>query len=43
MSKYNIIHIIFKCCVSYMYLIGMLQNLKLTYDLIDLIEEKKAL
>ena len=37
MSKYNIIQIIFKFCVSQMYLIVMLPNIKGTYDQIDLI------
>ena len=37
MSKYDIIQIIFKCCVSQMYLIVMLPNIKHTYIQIDLI------
>ena len=39
MSKYNIIHIIFKFCVSQIYLIVMLPNIKLTYDQIGPIEK----
>ena len=37
--KYNIIQIIFKLCVSQMYLIVLLLNIKRTYDQIDLIEK----
>ena len=36
MFKYDIIQIIFKCCVSQMYLIVLLPNIKHTYDHIDL-------
>ena len=39
MSKYNMIQIIFKCCVSQIYLIVMLSNMKRTYDQINLIEK----
>ena len=39
MSKCDIIQIIFKCCVSQMYLIIMLHNIKLTYDQIDTVEK----
>ena len=39
MPKYDIIQIIFKCCVSQMYFIVLLPNLKCTYDHIDLIEK----
>ena len=35
MSEYDITQIIFKCCVSYMYLIVLSSNLKCTYDQID--------
>ena len=35
-SEYNIIHIIFECCESDMYLIVLLPNYKRTYDQIDL-------
>ena len=38
-SKKDIIQIIFKCCVSHMYLIVILSNIKLTYDQINLIEK----
>ena len=38
-SKYNIIQIIFKCCVSQMYLIVLLPNIKRMYDQIDMIEK----
>ena len=37
--KYDIILIIFKYCVSQMYLIVLLPNLKHTYDQIDQIDE----
>ena len=40
MSKYDIIQIIFKCCVSQMYLTVLLPNLKLTYNQIDFIRKK---
>ena len=39
MSKYDIIQIIFKLCVSQMYLIVLLPNLKRTYDQIDQTEK----
>ena len=39
MSKYDIIQIIFKCCVSQMFLIVLLPNLISMYDLIALIEK----
>ena len=39
MLKYDIIHIVFKCCVSQMYPIVMLPNIKRTYDQINLIEK----
>ena len=39
-SKYDIIQIIFKCCVSQMYLIVLLPNIKQTYDQFDMIENK---
>ena len=35
-SKYDIIQIKFKCCVSQMYLILMLPNIKSMYDHINL-------
>ena len=35
MSKYDIINIIFKCCVSQMYIIVLLPNIKRMYDQID--------
>ena len=38
-SKYDIIHIIFKCCESEMYLIVLLPNYKRTYDQINLVEK----
>ena len=38
-SKYDIIQIIFKCCVSQMYLILLLPNIKHMYDQINLIEK----
>ena len=34
-SKQYIILMIFKCCVSKFHLIGLMPNLKLTYDQID--------
>ena len=37
--EYNIIQIIFKCCVSNMYLIVMLPNIKHMYDQIDQINQ----
>ena len=37
--EYDIIKIIFKCCVSKMYLIVMLPNIKCTYDQISLINK----
>ena len=37
MSKYDIIQIIFKFCVSQMYLIVLLPNIKRMYNQIDLI------
>ena len=40
MSKYDLRQIIFKCCVSQMYLIVLLPNRKRTYDQICLIREK---
>ena len=40
MSKYDIIQLIFKCCVSQMYLIVLLPKLKRMYDQIDRIENK---
>ena len=39
LSKYDIIQIIFKCCVSKFYLIVMLPTTKRTYDQINLIEK----
>ena len=38
-SKYTIIYIMFKCCVSQMYLIVLVPNIKCTYYQIDLIEK----
>ena len=38
-SEYDIIQIIFKCCVSQMYLMVLLPNIKLMYDQIDQIEK----
>ena len=38
-SKYDIIQIIFKCCVLQMYLIVLLPNIKRMYDQIDQIEK----
>ena len=43
MSKYDIIQIIFKFCVSKMYLIVLLPNIKFTYNHIDLIKNKLEL
>ena len=40
MLKYDTIQIIFKCCVSQMYLIVLLPNIKRTYDQFDMIENK---
>ena len=39
MSKYDVIQIICKCCVSQMYIILLSPNIKLTYDQIDLIKK----
>ena len=39
MLKYDIIKIKFKCCVSQMYLIVLVPNIKFTYDQVDLIEK----
>ena len=39
MSKYDIIQIIFKCCVPKMYLIVLLPNIKRMYNQIDLIKK----
>ena len=39
MSKYDIIQIISKFCVSQMYLIVLLPNIKRTYNQIDLVEK----
>ena len=39
MSKYGILQIIFKLCVSQMYRILLLPNIKHTYDHIDMIEK----
>ena len=39
MSKYDIIQIIFKFCVSQMYLIVILPNIKRMYDQIGLVEK----
>ena len=39
LSKYDIRQIIFKCCVSQMYLIVLLPNIKCMYDQINLIEK----
>ena len=39
MSKYDIILTIFKCCVSKIYLIVLLPNLKGMYDKIDQIDK----
>ena len=41
--EYDIIHIIFKCYESNMYLIVLLPNYKCTYDQIDLIQNKLEL
>ena len=38
-SKYDIIKIIIKCCVSQIYLILMLPNIKRMYDQINQIEK----
>ena len=37
--KYDIIQIIFKCCVSQIYLIVLLLNIKITYDQIYMIKK----
>ena len=39
MTKYDIIQIIFKCCVSQMCLIVILLNIKRMYDQINMIEK----
>ena len=39
MLKYDIMQIIFKCCVSQMYLIVLLTDIKLTYNQINLIKK----
>ena len=39
MSKYDIIQVIFKCCVSQMYLVVLLSNYKHMYDWIDMIKK----
>ena len=36
MSKYNIIQIIFKCCVSKIYLTVLSHNIERVYDQIDM-------
>ena len=43
MLKYDVIQIIFKCCVSLMYLIVLLPKIKRKYNQIDLIENKLEL
>ena len=39
MSKYDIIQRIFKCCVSQIYIIVLLSNMKRTHNHIGLIEK----
>ena len=41
--EYDIIQIIFKCCVSKMYLIVLLPNIKHMYDQIDQIDQIEKL